>query len=326
MAIKAGDIMATIPGSVQTMIFDGSRMRVLWTKGHGDGDPSKETINRCQNTVKGHPTWKLYCGDLTGPIISGNEEPPHYVYLDDRACYAIYSSHTYTRQELNTFWPFDFDNFGNIRRKRPNRGRPAYLDDSYTDYAKGRLRHTTKIYEFTGLPVREVHKPAHPVKLEEEETEANSPARISLSGAIPVLPSSHPEKSPPKNPISSAHIRYEHVQPKHYVSGAIDGTVKPQSMSQKAIQGSPYLDIPAAAFRTRPRSISGDLAARFASFSSKRKAHNAFPVPGLSAPPNKAPKRTFITEAFGIHELDATSEATKIKVEEADDEKFDITP
>ncbi len=119
-----------------------------------------------------------------------------------------------------------------------------------------------------------------------------SSAQISLSGSIPVLPSpfaieyvvtprGHPigdnDSVHPARPLwKQDRIKYERATPNHYVSGPIDGNLKPLGMSDKAIQGSPYLDVPSAAIRKRPRPIPGDMAAAYAGFKAKRKAEDAW--------------------------------------------------
>jgi hypothetical protein len=58
------------------------------------------TKQRCLTTVNGHPTWKLYCGDVPNSIVIGKKEPPHFVYLDDRACHDVLASHAYSASNL----------------------------------------------------------------------------------------------------------------------------------------------------------------------------------------------------------------------------------
>jgi hypothetical protein len=295
MARRAGSLMASAPGTVSTKISDGLRERVLWAEGHGDGEPSKTLIARCQNTVNGHPTWKMYCGEPTNGIVRGKNEPPRYVYLDDRACFNVWNAHAYTKEELTSFWSFDFDTAGNIRTKRPNRGSPAYLNDGCLEYAKGPMRGNKKGYEFSGQPA-EAHVPPRPVKVEAAKVDIKPTARISLSGALPPPPASPslyvtPDRSASaspsttgtitpagiplgdttstyssrqrwtgeNDPVSNARIKYEPNTPNYYVSGPVDGTLKPLAMTQKAMQGSPYWDVPSAGFRKNPRSMPGDL-------------------------------------------------------------------
>lgn len=151
--------------NVPEMVSDGKRMRKVWRPGDGDGDSSEHVIERTMNTVKGHPTWKIYIDEVKLPIVRGSEdEPPHYVYLDDRACYAIYCSGAYNQEELREFWPWDFNHQANIKQGRMNRGHPAYLDDSNTEYAKGQLRRKGQWYTFYGEPETTEYKPRRPHK------------------------------------------------------------------------------------------------------------------------------------------------------------------
>ncbi|KAI4684440.1 uncharacterized protein J4E84_006430 [Alternaria hordeiaustralica] len=83
-------------------------------------------------------------------------------------------------------------------------------------------------------------------------------AQISLSGTMPAM-----------------------LKPSPYVPGPIDGNIKPLSITDRAVQGSPYFDIPAAAMRKRPRPIPGDMAAVYAGFTTNRNAEAA----GISAGP-----------------------------------------
>jgi hypothetical protein len=121
MPIKAGDLLASTPGQVPTMMSDGKRMRVLWVDGHGDDDPNSYLVERTIGTMKGHPTWRVFCSDISEPLVRGKDEPPHHVYLDDRACYAVWSSQLFKKQELKTFWPFNFDHMGRIKMGRAKR-------------------------------------------------------------------------------------------------------------------------------------------------------------------------------------------------------------
>lgn len=51
-------------------------------------------------------------------------EPPHFVFLDDRAAYAV-SQSDITRLRKGLFWPHDSNETGQIRARRPNRGLPV---------------------------------------------------------------------------------------------------------------------------------------------------------------------------------------------------------
>ncbi|KAI4656700.1 uncharacterized protein J4E78_006591 [Alternaria triticimaculans] len=244
------------------MVSDGKRMRILWHHGDGNGDSNKAFVMRSKTTVRGHPTWKMYMGKVPRPIIYGRREPLRYVYLDDKACYAVYNSQTYTAKELSTFWPYDFDNLGNIKASRPNRGRPAYLENSTTVFARGPLlRNKTAEYEFCGRPASPEYTPNWRVKRAAEDAQAKrieASTQISLSGTMPAM-----------------------LKPSPYVPGPIDGNIKPLSITDRAVQGSPYFDIPAAAMRKRPRPIPGDMAAVYAGFTTNRNAEAA----GISAGP-----------------------------------------
>lgn len=147
------------------LLSDGKRMRLVWKRGDGDGDSSAHVVERSMNLVRGHPTWKIFIDDIPIPIQRGSkEEPPHHVYLDDRACYAVYCSKAYSNDELRKFWPWDFNHQGNIRQGRFNRGHAAYLDDSYTELAKGRLRAKNQWYTFHGAPDEGKYEPLRPKK------------------------------------------------------------------------------------------------------------------------------------------------------------------
>ena len=259
--VKPGYIAAATPGRENTMVSDGKRMRILWGDDDGNGDSNKVFVTRSKTTVRGLPTWKMYMGKVPRPIIYGRRGPLRYVYLDDKACYAVYSSQTYTAKELSTFWPYDFDNLGNIKANRPNRGRPAYLENSTTVFARGSLRRDkTAEYEFCGRPVSPECTHDWRLKRAAEKAQANrieASTQISLSGIMPTV-----------------------LKPSPYVPGPIDGNIKPLSITDRAIQGSPYFNMPAAAIRKRPRAIPDDLAGAYADFSSKRKAEAALSIAG----------------------------------------------
>ena len=110
--------MANNQPETPAMVSDGRRMRAVWRPEHGNGDSIQHIIDRCKTTVGGHPTWKIFVGDIPEPIVRGGDEPPRYAYLDDRACYVIWKSKQYTNDEMKVFWPFDFDHQGNIKAGR----------------------------------------------------------------------------------------------------------------------------------------------------------------------------------------------------------------
>ncbi|KAF2830906.1 hypothetical protein CC86DRAFT_168803 [Ophiobolus disseminans] len=292
MAIKAGDLAASAPGKVRTMISDGKRMRVMWEEGNGNGDPSASLVERTQSTMKGHPTWKVFCGEIPDPIVRGVSEPPRYVYLDDKACYTVWCSQLYTKQELRSFWPFDFDHVSKIRTGRKNRGRPAYLDDSHTAYATGTLRDKKKVYEFCGAPefigyTPEIHSSG--VKAETKETEDEPTTGITIPKLItPLVPSlsfplspigsptanassTHPSSTSQEYELGNGRIPWKHAESKGYIAGPADGSLLALGMAHKAMQGSPYFDVPAASYRSRPRPRGGDLAATLGILGIERK-------------------------------------------------------
>jgi hypothetical protein len=286
MPVRAGAIMATMPGQTGIMISDGKRMRLLWVEGDGDGNSSPHVVQRCQATMKGHPTWKIFCSDVPNPIVRGQDEPPYYVYLDDLACHTVWRSQLYTKSELRAFWPFDFDHVGKIKTGRPNRGRPAYKDDSLREYDTTILRNKGQVYVFRGAPDFEdeagvkaepsVEKDAAPPGDNSAPSEPLTPTILPIINPIPPRGGLVPNTSDfyPSRPnwqLGNGRIPFEQHTSKAYVSGPTDGSLKPLGMAHKAVQGSPYFDIPAAAFRSRPRARGGDLAGSLGEVVGKRK-------------------------------------------------------
>jgi hypothetical protein len=311
MPIKAGDIVASTPGHLPTMISDGKRLRILWQEGHGNGDSSGHLIERCRSTVKGHPTWKLFCGFVPNPIIRDQNEPPYFVYLDDRACYAIWISQQYNKHELWKMWPFDFDHLGKIKVARPNRGRPAYLDDSCTEYATGTMRDKKKIYVFSGCPDSEF-RAARPGMIETDEVD-DLPAPNGLplvtetaeTTSTSVL--THPELK-----LGTNRTLFEPAAPRRYIARPANGDLIPLGMVHKALQGSPYFESPTAIHRAKPRPRAGDLTAAMGAVR-KRKAVNVEEKDvGVTEKRRKAGHEAAAVET--------TMKAKKVKVEaKADD-------
>ena len=171
---------------------DGQRARAIWRAGDGDGDGEPYHIERIKHTKHGHPTWMFYIENTTTPIVRGSEEePPHYVYLDDRACFDIWSSNAYTGQERCEFWPFDFDKQGNVRSGRPNRGNPSYADEANKKYNVGKVRIKAKTYTFSGAPQVTPSKPTASIWKSNEGTDNLAPYIVAFSsrGPNPVTPS-----------------------------------------------------------------------------------------------------------------------------------------
>ena len=124
------NIGSTPPPPPNTLtISDGKTERAVWQDGDGNGDPSVELFEASRHSHAGHPTWKIYCGDapqlLNGVVV----EPPRFVYLDDAAAARVLAWHAYTRPHRARCWRFDFTSKGDLRPRRPNRGRPAFVPD-----------------------------------------------------------------------------------------------------------------------------------------------------------------------------------------------------
>ncbi|KAF2277159.1 uncharacterized protein EI97DRAFT_432769 [Westerdykella ornata] len=250
------------------MVSDGRRMRMVWRSGDGNGDSTPHLIERSMTLVRGHPTWKIFINEIELPIVRGSEnEPPRYVYLDDRACYAIYSSQAYTREEMREFWPWDFNHQGHIKQGRLNRGHPAYLDDSNKEYALGKLRAKGQWYTFSGAPEVTEYKPLRPkkpTKIEEEvakeltegvkqvqapsSTSKNAPGRKGSAPRTPTsraLPSAAlPHASPPQEtPSSDFGLRPRRLLPRQ---------PPPQPVPPNTRDAPPFLT---SRSRTRPGSL-----------------------------------------------------------------------
>ncbi|OCL13788.1 hypothetical protein AOQ84DRAFT_385149 [Glonium stellatum] len=139
-----------LPLPVRPMMWDGKVERAIWRPSDGNGDPNVELFEKSQYLGRGHPTWKLFAGNVPKSITLGENEPPRYVYLDDKAAYAIFSSSAYTNREKQLYWGMDFNNSGRMKRGRPNRGRPAYKDDDLTTFASVTQPGKYPDYIFTG--------------------------------------------------------------------------------------------------------------------------------------------------------------------------------
>lgn len=187
MPIRAGDLIASTPGTSANLISDGQRLRVKWSKGDGDGNSSLYIIERSIAIKRGHPTWKVYCGDVE----SDKEDVPKYIYLDDKAAYDIWKSEKWTKQDLKKFWPFDFDAMRRIMGRRVNRGRPAIGEGG--EYLTGVLRDKSKVFVFKGGPD---HVSAPPVE---------TMAGVGIEGTVPLAntDATHAAIAPPSlsNPI-----------------------------------------------------------------------------------------------------------------------------
>jgi hypothetical protein len=115
---------------------------------------------------------------------------------------------------------------------------------------------------------------------------------------------SRPRWTTDADPLSNARLKFEQTTPDYYVSGPVDGTLKPMGMAQKAMKGSPYFNAACAEFRINPRPRADDL------------AHIRAAMKAVQAAPTRVLKRNFITEAFGLNELSAGSAAKRVKIED----------
>jgi hypothetical protein len=132
--------------SERAVVSDGKTEREIWRPEDGNGDPNIKTYEETQYDAKGHPTWKLYCGDAPENIEGVLIEPPKNCYLDDRAAYKILNWDGYTKAERGRFWRNDFSNKGDIRPHRKHRGRPAFLLGGEIAALQGGAR----VYRFSG--------------------------------------------------------------------------------------------------------------------------------------------------------------------------------
>jgi hypothetical protein len=259
--------MASAFGPSSHLILDGKCMRSLWADGHGDGDPSSYLVESTIGTMEGHPSWKVFCGNVPEPIVRNKNEPPHYVYLDDRACYAVWMSQQYSNEELTTFWPFDFDNVGRIITGRPNRGRPANFDDSCLDYAKGTLRNEYKMSQFYGSPEL-ANAPARPMN----NNNTNDEKEAELIGENNTTLIATPHNRMPNTILLS-----EAVSPSgDALHNSEKRSLRPKrklgtGQTPSAIEGSPYLETSAVTPGSRPRHRSRDLAVTLGELSENRR-------------------------------------------------------
>jgi hypothetical protein len=168
------DRSSTNPPNGPAMMSDGKRERAIWQPRDGDGDSNTTVFERVLLTKWGHPTWKLFTGDVSDEIKIGENEPPHYVYLDDKAAYAILHSKAYSNREKSLFWGFDFNRHGMIRAVRPNRGRPVYRDRDQHQllYATAPALGRDGTYVFSGEPPEGNPRPASRSKKAPEDGRA----------------------------------------------------------------------------------------------------------------------------------------------------------
>ncbi|KAL1621743.1 hypothetical protein SLS54_005266 [Diplodia seriata] len=116
------------PIATRPTMSDGKVERAIWQPSDGNGDPSPELVENFRTKKPGHPTWKLYTGRNV-PKQPTATNPPHFVYLDDKAAWDILHSKHWSAHDKHRFWSFDFTPQGRISFTRANRGRPVYEKD-----------------------------------------------------------------------------------------------------------------------------------------------------------------------------------------------------
>lgn len=111
---------------------DEDNMREIWLPKHLHGPPlsDEEKSQPCKGHHGAPATWKVYCGDLPKTDKQSGELmlPPIRCVLDDQAVYNLLQlgDGFLNKKDQGTYWPFDFNGKGKLRRDRRNRGRPAY--------------------------------------------------------------------------------------------------------------------------------------------------------------------------------------------------------
>ncbi|GAB7365937.1 hypothetical protein MBLNU230_g7265t1 [Neophaeotheca triangularis] len=68
--------------------------------------------------------WRPGDSSSREPYVNEKNEPPHYVFLDDRTAHAVVESNI-TKFRKGLFWPHDFTEMGTIRARRVHRGNAA---------------------------------------------------------------------------------------------------------------------------------------------------------------------------------------------------------
>ena len=226
------------------------------------------------------------------------------------------------------------------------------MDDSCIDYANASLRGKKKVYEFVGGPEYQKDTASRVIKKESDvkehvESETQSASNSTILDILPLLASSSPSELPvitttepnkyivgpdlPFQPeIGRARVPYVPAKTTKYVAGPTDGSLKPLGMASNAMQGLPYFDIPAAAFRSYPRPRSGDLAARLGITIKRKQVTEVLPMMGPIVPrtlPDSPPKKrkragpfAFSSCPGGSGLLAPRKSTKKIKVEESDED------
>jgi hypothetical protein len=99
---------------------DGGITREIWQPGDGNGVRDSEFPNKPLFKER----YRFFQTEI-GPIERGTNSPPHFVALDDKAVWDVFSSKKYTAKDRAAFWPLDFLANGVLRATRRRKGRAA---------------------------------------------------------------------------------------------------------------------------------------------------------------------------------------------------------
>jgi hypothetical protein len=166
---------------------------------------------------------------------------------------------------------------GKIEMGRANRGRPAYLDDSCTEYAKGTLRDKKKTYVFCGAPDFTTSAPARITegkksnginKVEITADIDTTVSHLSVTTAISIVPSRG-------EPLPHASHIYPSLTNEELGTGPIgpaDSTLKLIGIPHETIQCSPSFENATAIHTFRLRPQGSDLAATPEALAMQRRA------------------------------------------------------
>ncbi|KAK5174009.1 uncharacterized protein LTR77_001089 [Saxophila tyrrhenica] len=127
--------------------------REIWRPGDGDGEKAADYYEKPGPKAPLETRWRLYQSRTGAGLVQRDvNEPPKNVILDDRAAYECFASNM-PRQYLGQHWSHEFSNAGQLRARRPHRGRGAIRDPNGAGDQK---YHSTTIgskgdrYFFTG--------------------------------------------------------------------------------------------------------------------------------------------------------------------------------
>ncbi|KAL1651907.1 hypothetical protein SLS58_000030 [Diplodia intermedia] len=163
---------------------DGKVERAIWQPSDGNGDPSPELVENFRTKKPGHPTWKLYTGRNV-PKQPTATNPPHFVYLDDKAAWDILHSKHWSAHDKHRFWSFDFTPQGRLSFTRANRGRPVYEKDGKSFCSIRRTK--DKRYWFNGChpaPADDGSSVAAPAASKETVVDEASSAAVAAKQVV----------------------------------------------------------------------------------------------------------------------------------------------